>query len=1090
MPKRKVSDRVPGGGTRQLTLDSFVTRIPATPTTNDNSVDITHGHYPEIVLSEIEDQTIGRSGGKVHPHPTAVSRSHPEIKLVQLNLDHTKLAFDNLIHYLKSRNLDVALLQDVQCRGSSLILPSISGYVGLGNPNVSVYIKNGLVHRLLVQSNRYIIVEILGVKLVNVYLSPNQPYDGVLDQLSHELTAYRDLVLVGDLNCHLPEVERRHKYTKRDYDIAEWLEQHKLALCNTTNTPTWSRRSWLQSGTLDYTCVKNVPVKRWYVDNKECSYAEHFYIRFSILLENMEHEALTAAAPPSYITDKDELNVLFGTHKDRVYPTCYSEVDQAATDLSHWVVECINQCTQVREWRPAGIYWWSPQLSTMKRAINSINWKILKSKDSFKKEIYVLLSKELRRIYRNMIKSSKEDNWRQFISVGRAWGKPYKFIVKSKKYVPVPAVITRDDGTKSTNYEDTKRSLLNDKFPESDPFEKVLFEGFKLTLRPSEDWQPTVPLQEIREYIKFRNNLSSPGLDKVRWSHVKLLFRNLEEYFYYLLVSIVRYASFPGCWKEAESVFIPKEGKESHEKTGDFRPLSKLSCLGKVAESFIAREINRFLENETPLLDDCQFGFRKGITAEHALMLVTSKIFEIIKSGRIGACISIDIKGAFDHMSHFSVVSSMREKGLCENLVAVIADYLSGRSCSYGGVTRHLDRGCPQGSVLGPLLWNISYDSVLKMLRDKGLFFSCFADDTIIIVEDHDPIQLKNKIKEVVMLLNEKLLDITLLLNKKKTNIMIINDKRLSWEDREQLKSVNIGEGISVDTVPYFKYLGIMLDRGLTFSEHFNYLSYKTNKIVNRLRLICPNIDGYSNKARKIMYEGTVGAIWKYGSVVFAHRLQLKKNARIARKIHRRVLIACLRAYRTCRYLSLTLLAAWVPFEMEILGRAILAGQRYGWRVDTRPFSIPAEDIHLLSKEELRDRIRKCMLSAWEREWSTVPLDSWTKRLFPTVRSALDAPLYPDFYLMQALTGHGVVREYTHKVNKEVVRDPLCPTCFDVESIEHVLLYCPRFQVDRPYGGIKVNHEWIKYAKTTVKKLWEIENGVRRREASSTHSHS
>lgn len=338
-------------------------------------------------------------------------------------------------------------------------------------------------------------------------------------------------------------------------------------------------------------------------DIKECSHAEHFYIRFKIILVNASEDLLLSAAPPSFVTDKEELNTLFGIYEDRIYPTSYAEVDSASAELSYWVVECINKCTQVKDWRPSAVYWWTPQLSKMKRALNTLNWKLRKTKDDNRREISHIVSKELRRVYRNMIKSAKEENWRKFISVDKAWGKPYKFIVKAESFVPVPAIIIRDDGSSLTDYEDTKLSLLDDKFPKAEPIEKILFEGFKMALKPRDDWNPSVTLAEIREYIKHRNNLSSPGLDKVRWSHVKLLFKNIEDYVYNLLVSIVRYASYPECWKEAESVFIPQEGKESYTKTGDFRPLSKLSCLGKVAESFISKEINRELDNENPLLD-------------------------------------------------------------------------------------------------------------------------------------------------------------------------------------------------------------------------------------------------------------------------------------------------------------------------------------------------------------------------------------------------------------------------------------------------------------------------------------------------------
>lgn len=52
--------------------------------------------------------------------------------------------------------------------------------------------------------------------------------------------------------------------------------------------------------------------------------------------------------------------------------------------------------------------------------------------------------------------------------------------------------------------------------------------------------------------------------------------------------------------------------------------------------------------------------------------------------------------------------------------------------------------------VLGTVLWNIVYDGMLWHLREQGYWFSYFANDTIIIVEDRHPVGLKQKIKVVI----------------------------------------------------------------------------------------------------------------------------------------------------------------------------------------------------------------------------------------------------------------------------------------------------------------------------------------------------
>lgn len=81
----------------------------------------------------------------------------------------------------------------------------------------------------------------------------------------------------------------------------------------------------------------------------------------------------------------------------------------------------------------------------------------------------------------------------------------------------------------------------------------------------------------------------------------------------------------------------------------------------------------------------------------------------------------------------------MDGKKIPEYLRRIIGSYLSDRRIAWEGQDgkkhiRRVERGVPQRSVLGPLLWSIAYDSVLRMPTPAGCETICFADDTLIVV--------------------------------------------------------------------------------------------------------------------------------------------------------------------------------------------------------------------------------------------------------------------------------------------------------------------------------------------------------------------
>jgi len=137
-------------------------------------------------------------------------------------------------------------------------------------------------------------------------------------------------------------------------------------------------------------------------------------------------------------------------------------------------------------------------------------------------------------------------------------------------------------------------------------------------------------------------------------------------------------------------------------------------------------------------LADSQFGFREGRSTIDAILRVRALSDAATSRGDVAIAVSLDIENAFNTLPWKCIMGALRYHRVPSYLVSVIRDYLLDREMEYTGRyavqhRRRMERGVPQGSVLGPLLWDIGYDWVLRGALPPGVDLVCYADDTLII---------------------------------------------------------------------------------------------------------------------------------------------------------------------------------------------------------------------------------------------------------------------------------------------------------------------------------------------------------------------
>ena len=226
-----------------------------------------------------------------------------------------------------------------------------------------------------------------------------------------------------------------------------------------------------------------------------------------------------------------------------------------------------------------------------------------------------------------------------------------------------------------------------------------------------------IPHLDKKELIiifdKFKNSTGkAPGFDLLTYNIWYNLFIRHEEFFINLLDLIVQYNYFPNVLKRAKIIFIPKPGKNP-TAVDSYRPISLLPTVGKIIERIFVNRLMPFLYDNS-ILSNRQYGFKENISTEHALHSIT----ESIKTNRLTkhvAMTSIDIKSAFDSVNWTILFETFNKLKIPNFFINFISHYLYKRSISFSDnivtLSKNVSMGCPQGSVVAPILWNIFFNS-------------------------------------------------------------------------------------------------------------------------------------------------------------------------------------------------------------------------------------------------------------------------------------------------------------------------------------------------------------------------------------------
>ena len=537
---------------------------------------------------------------------------------------------------------------------------------------------------------------------------------------------------------------------------------------------------------------------------------------------------------------------------------------------------------------------------------------------------------------------------------------------------------------------------------------------------------------ELLIAVRSFKSKKAPGPDGLPAEVLKAAVEGHTDLFLKMYNDCLQAGVFPKRWKQARLVLIDKGKGGPVDNPSSYRPLCILDSAGKLLEKLLRPRLHAAVQAAGDL-SNSQYGFRKGRSTIQAIQ-------EVIEAARatergnhfsrpICLLVTLDVKNAFNSLRWVDVLRALEHDfNIPYYLLKIMEDYLDDRSLLYtttnGPTSRKVTSGAAQGSILGPDIWNISYDGILRIKMPDGTFLVGYADDIVAVITGRNveiaQMLLNQVMRRIRSWMNDHGLDLALA----KTEIVLITKKHIPVIRHMQV------EAASVETKTSIKYLGMKIDSKLAFWEEISTRADKAARIVASLNRVMANVGGPRPCKRRLLLH-TAESVMLYGSEIWADALRFEKYRRRMAAVQRRGALRIVSAYRTVSEPAVLVIAGVIPIDLLAQERKTI----HNTPVEVRTIA--------------RKLARINSIRLWQDRWEREPRGRWTSRLIPQLDIWINREHGEvNYYLTQMFTGHGYFRAFLHKIGKAV--DPRCLSCgSENDNAFHTFFECEIWSVWR-----------------------------------------
>ena len=384
---------------------------------------------------------------------------------------------------------------------------------------------------------------------------------------------------------------------------------------------------------------------------------------------------------------------------------------------------------------------------------------------------------------------------------------------------------------------------------------------------------------EIEKEILELNSKKATGPDSIPPKVLKDIIGVVKSPLTHLFNITVQECQFPSDLKYANVSPVFKKGDNTDKS--NYRPISILPCISKVFERLMFQQIALYTSH---ILSPHLCGFRKGYNTQHVLMRLKDKLNKSLdKTNKVGLLL-MDLSKAFDCIPHELLIAKLNAYGFNKTSLKLIYSYLKGRqqrvkiNSDYSS-WKEILTGVPQGSVLGPLLFNIFINDIFFFVESSDIYN--YADDNTLSIADTNIDTIISKLEADVSILDVWFKSNGMLLNEDKCQFMIVETSRSIREETKKITILNR----EIEEVKNVKLLGVTLDNNITMSEHIKKICKQAGNKLHALARIAHFLNEHK---RKILMKSFIISQFNYCPIIWMY-CQRKSNNLINR-IHERAL--------------------------------------------------------------------------------------------------------------------------------------------------------------------------------------------------------